>query len=159
MKFKFFEHRGLLDDREKGQKATPNPAPGESQPTGSYTQDVLNFLSASASGQALRGVPAAIEVCAGVWQRGMATAEVSPMNGRTSALTPSVLGYIGRYLLLRGEVLFEIGIRRGQITLTPAQSWTVTGGIDPDNWTYECTFQSPSTSLTRTLPAGPGASP
>ena len=154
MKFKFFEHRGLLDDREKGQKATPNPAPGESQPTGSYTQDVLNFLSASASGTSLRGTAATIEVCAGVWQRGMATAEVSPRNGRTAALTPMLLGHVGRYLLLRGEVLFEIGIRRGQITLTPAQSWTVTGGIDPESWMYSATFQGPSTSVTRTLPAG-----
>ena len=123
-------------------------------PSGSYTTDVLNFLSANVSGQALRGTAAAIEICAGVWQRGMATAEVTPMNGRTAALTPSVLGHIGRYLLRYGEVLFEIGVGLRGITLTPAQHWTVTGGIDPDSWMYECTFQSPSTSVTRTLPAG-----
>ena len=152
MKFKLWEHRGLLGEREKGQRATPNPAP--SQPSGSYTNDVLNFLSASASGTSLRGTAAAIEICAGVWQRGMATAEVSPRNGRTSALTPSILGYIGRYLLRYGEVLFEVGVGQRGITLTPAQHWTVTGGIDPTTWMYEATFQSPSTSVTRTLPAG-----
>ena len=152
MKFKLWEHRGLLGEREKGQRATPTDAGNGSQPSGSYTTDVLNFISSSVSGQALRGVPAAIEICAGVWQRGMATAEVSPMNGRTAALTPSTLGYIGRYLLRHGEVLFEIGVRDGQITLTPAQSWTVTGGIDPSTWMYEATFQSPSTSTVRTLP-------
>ena len=103
-------------------------------PSGSYTTDVLNFLSANVSGQALRGTAAAIEICAGVWQRGMATAEVTPMNGRTAALTPSVLGHIGRYLLRYGEVLFEIGVGLRGITLTPAQHWTVTGGIDPDSW-------------------------
>ena len=124
------------------------------EPSGSYTTDVLNFLSASASGQALRGVPAAIEVCAGVWQRGMATAEVTPMNGRTAALTPMLLGHVGRYLLLRGEVLFEVGVGWRGITLTPAQSWTVTGGFDPASWMYEATFQGPSTSVVRTLPAG-----
>ena len=43
MKFKLWEHRGLLGEREKGQRATPNPAP--SQPSGSYTADVLNYLS------------------------------------------------------------------------------------------------------------------
>ena len=123
-------------------------------PSGSYTTDVLNYLSSSVSGQALRGTAAAIEICAGVWQRGMATAEVTPMNGRTAALTPSVLGHIGRYLLRHGEVVFEIGTRGGEITLTPAQSWTVTGGTDRESWMYECTFQSPSTSVTRTLPAG-----
>ena len=153
MKFKLWEHRGLLGEREKGQRATPNPAPGEGQPSGSYTTDVLNFISSNSFGPVLRGVPAAIEICAGVWQRGMSTAEVSPRNGRTAALTPSILGYIGRYLLRYGEVLFEIGIRRGQITLTPAQGWTVTGGIDPASWMYEATFQSPSTSITRTLSA------
>ena len=136
MKLKFWEHRSSIE------------------PSGSYTTDVLNFLSANASGQALRGVPAAIEICAGVWGRGLATAEVSPRNGRTAALTPSTLGYIGRYLLRYGEVLFEIGVRGGQITLTPAQSWTVAGGIDPATWTYDCTFQGPSTSVVRTLPAG-----
>ena len=135
MKFKFWEHRNA-------------------EPSGSYTTDVLNFLSASASGQALRGVPAAIEVCAGVWQRGMATAEVSPMNGRTAALTPMLLGHVGRYWLLRGEVLFEVGVGQRGITLTPAQSWTVAGGIDPATWTYDATFQGPSTSVVRTLPAG-----
>ena len=84
----------------------------------------------------------------------MASAEVSPRNGRTAALTPTLLGHVGRYLLRYGEVLFEIGIRRGQITLTPAQSWTVAGGIDPASWMYEATFQGPSTSVVRTLPAG-----
>ena len=67
-----------------------------------------------------------------LWQRGMATAEVSPQNSRTASLTPSLLGYVGRYLLLRGEVLFEVGVRDGQITLTTAQSWTVQGGVDPE---------------------------
>ena len=149
MKFKLWEHRGLLGERESNRRATPNPAPGGS---GDYTADVLNYLSATASGHALRGTAAAIEICAGVWQRGMATAEVSPQNGRTASLTPTLLGYVGRYLLLRGEVLFEIGVRDGQITLTPAQSWTVQGGVDPASWVYECTFQGPSGSVVRTLP-------
>ena len=135
MKLKFWEHRSSIE------------------PSGSYTTDVLNFLSANASGQALRGTAAAVEVAAGVWQRGLATAEVSPQNSRTAALTPSVLGHIGRYLLRYGEVLFEIGVGPRGIMLTPAQHWTVTGGIDPDSWVYEATFQGPSTSVVRTLPA------
>ena len=152
MKFKLWEHRSEQGERGKRPRATPNPAP--SQPSGSYTTDVLNYLSSSVSGHSLRGTAAAIEIAAGVWQRGMSTAEVSPMNGRTAALTPSTLGYIGRYLLRYGEVLFEVGVRRGQFTLTPAQSWTVTGGIDPASWMYEATFQGPSGSVVRTLPAG-----
>ena len=154
MKFKVWERRSELSERGKSQRATPDPVQGQGQPSGSYTTDVLNFISSSVSGQALRGVPAAIEICAGVWQRGMATAEVSPENGRTAALTPSTLGYIGRYLLLRGEVLFEVGVRDGHITLTPAVSWTVSGGVNPSSWMYEATFAGPSTSVVRTLPAG-----
>ena len=87
MKFKLWEHRGLLDNREKGQRATPNP-----EPSGDYTADVLNYISSSVSGQSLRGTAAAIEICEGVWQRGMSTATVSPMNGRTAALHPIDLG-------------------------------------------------------------------
>ena len=36
----------------------------------------------------------------------------------------------------------------------PAQSWTVAGGFDRTSWIYECTFQGPSGSVVRTLPAG-----
>ena len=150
MKFKLWEHRGLQGEREKGQRATPSPAP--IPPSGSYTTDVLNYLTSSVSGHALRGTAAAIEICAGVWQRGMATAEVLPMNGRTAALTPSLLGYIGRYLLLRGEVLFEVGVGARGLMLTPASHWTVTGATDPSTWMYEATFAGPSAAVVRTLP-------
>ena len=156
MKFKLWEHRGLLppDEKgqhEKGQRATPPDAGNGSQPSGSYTTDVLNYLSSAVSGTSLRGTAAAVEICAGVWQRGMATAEVSPKNQRTVALTPSLLGYIGRCLLRYGEALFQVGIHGGAITLTPAQSWTVQGGVDQTSWIYEATFQGPSTSVVRTL--------
>ena len=135
MRLKFWEHRSSIE------------------PTGSYTTDVLNYLSARVSGQALQGVPAAIEICAGVWQRGMASAEVSPINARTAALTPSMLGYIGRHLLLRGELVLELGVSGGQITLTPAQSWLVTGGVDPATWEYEITLQGPNRYEVRVVPA------
>ena len=153
MKFKLWEHRGLLPPDEKGQRATPNPAPNGSQPSGSYTTDVLNYLSSAASGQALRGTAAAVEICAGTWQRGLATATVSPRNGRTSALTPTILGHIGRCLLRYGEVVFEIGVGQRGITLTSAQSWVVTGGTDPSTWSYAATFAGPSKSVTRRLSA------
>ena len=134
MKLKFWEHRNA-------------------DPSGSYTTDVLNYISSSVSGQALRGTAAAIEICAGVWQRGMSSAEVTPMNARTAALTPTLLGHIGRNLCLYGEVVASIDVRRGQVTLTPAQSWVVSGGLDRDSWVYECTFQTPSGSVVRSLPS------
>ena len=150
MKLKLWEHRGLLGERDKGQRATPSPAP--IPPSGSYTQDVLNYLSSNASGHALRGAAAAVEICAGTWARGLATATVTPMNERTMALSPTLLSYIGRYLLLRGEVLFEVGVGPRGLMLSPASHWTVTGSTDPSTWMYEATFQGPSTSAVRTLP-------
>ena len=136
MNFKFWENRN-------------------SSPSGDYTKDVVALAILNASGQALRGVPAAIEICAGVWQRGMATASISPLNARTAALTPSTLGHIGRYLLRYGQVVFEIGVDPvlGQLTLRPAQSWEVYGGADPSTWEYELSFQGPSQYETRRVPA------
>ena len=123
-------------------------------PSGDYTKDAVALAVLNASGQALRGVPSAIEICSGTWGRGLATAEISPRNAKTAALTPSTLGFIGRYLLKYGEVVFELGIRQGQITLTPAQSWRVEGGVDPESWTYELTMQGPSRYAIRTVPRG-----
>ena len=123
-------------------------------PSGDYTKDAVALAVLNASGQSLRGVPAAVEICAGTWGRGMATAELSVRNSRTAVLTPSTLAYIGRYLLKFGEVVFELGIRRGQLTLTPAQFWRVDGGADPESWTYELTMQGPNRYEVRTVPAG-----
>ena len=134
-------------------RSTQRAAQGVS-PSGDYTQDAVALAVLNASGQALRGVPAAIEICASTWQLGMATAEIEPVNARTRALTPSVLGYIGRYVLKYGEALFEIGIGQGGISLRPAQHWRVEGGVDPSTWEYELTFQGPNRYEIRTLSPG-----
>ena len=123
-------------------------------PSGDYTKDAVALAVLNASGQSLRGVPAAVEIAAGTWARGLAAATVTPQNSRTAVLTPSTLAYIGRYLLKYGEVVFEIGIRRGQLTVTPAQFWRVDGGADPESWSYELTLQGPNRYEVRTVPAG-----
>ena len=133
MKLKFWEHRAS---------------------TGNYTDDVLAFISSSVSGQSLRGTAAAVEVASGMWGRGLASAEVSPANGRTAALTPSFLNYLGRSLCRYGEVVAEISVRGGQVTVTPAQTWLISGGLDRADWVYQCTFQTPSGSVVRTLLSG-----
>ena len=83
-------------------------------------------------------------MCAGVWERGLAAARVSPATNRTAALTPALLGYIGRYLLRHGQVVFEIRIVRGGVVLAPASTWQVFGGPDPATWEWELDFQGPS---------------
>ena len=118
-----------------------------------YTAAVLAVLSANAAGGTLRGTAAAVEIAVGAWGRGLAAATVSPVNRRTAALTASTLAYIGRGLCKNGEVVFALDIQGGQITLKPVQSWVVAGGMDRDDWVYDCTFQTPSGSFVRTLPS------
>ena len=85
-----------------------------------------------------------------------------PRNGRTASLTSDrCWDMSGDICLLRGEVLFEIGVRDGQITLTPAQSWTVAGWRGPRLvGCMSATFQGPSGSVvTRTLPRSQSVAP
>ena len=70
------------------------------------------------------------------------------------ALTPSVLGLIGRRLVLRGECLFEISTTTGIVRLNIAQGHEIYGNADPMNWRYRLDMPTPSgTTSPRRLPA------
>ena len=72
-------------------------------PSGDYSKDLVALLLSNAGGASLRGVPAAIEIAAGMWGRAFATARVSPTNARTEGLNAATLAAIGRRLLIRGS--------------------------------------------------------
>ena len=55
-----------------------------------------------------------------------------------------------RSMLLDGESLHVLELRRGRFSLLPAASWDVHGGISPDDWTYRADLSGPSGSLLRT---------
>ena len=122
------------------------------QSGGSYTDALVSLLQSRAGGASVGepGAIAALEVAAGLWARAFAAAEVSPA---IAAVTPSFLASIGRELVRRGESLWALDVRRGEIVLTPAASWDVAGGADPASWVYRLDLAGPSGGETRLYPA------
>ena len=124
------------------------PGPQETRDD-SATDLIIAAILSAARGTVAQGASAGLEIAAGYWQRGFATAALAPSGVLADALLPH-LGFIGRELCRRGEAAFEINIDRG-ITLLPASTITVTGSVHPDTWLYELTLSGPSEMLTRTL--------
>ena len=121
-----------------------------------YADSVIAGLLAQASGGASGDAVrlAAVEIAAGLWGRGFASAMVTPSTAGPLALTPATLGLMGRELVRRGEAVFVIDVRPdGGVTLLPAGTWTIAGGYSPDTWTYRVDLAGPSVSASRLLPA------
>ena len=122
------------------------------QAGGGFTDALVAAIVARAGGASI-GEPNAIaplEVAAGVWGRGFASAELTPM---IPAVTPSVLASVGREFVRRGESVWSITVRRGEIELRPAGSWDIAGGSNPKSWVYRLDLFGPSGNETRVYPA------
>ena len=116
----------------------------------SATDLAVDTLIARASGTASDiAATAAVETAAGLWGRAFASAKVEPETRQTAAITPAVLEMIGRQLIRRGEVVFQISVSDGAVRLIPAASFSVMGG--PEGWTYEIHVSGPTQSFTRVL--------
>ena len=124
----------------------------ESQP---FTDAVVSALVSQASSTAASSsATAALETAAGTVARAFAAASISPENFRTRAITPSVLGLIGRELIRRGEALFAIEVTPAGLELRPAGSWDVRGSSDdPASWMYRLDLFAPSGNRSRFVPA------
>ena len=72
----------------------------------------------------------------------------------SGALTPDVLATIGRALIRRGEIVYtiDVGIATG-LRLSPAASFDVHGGAEPDSWTYRVELAGPDSTTSRNIPA------
>ena len=116
----------------------------------SYTDVLVSSILANAKGEVVKGLSAGVEIAAGTWGRAFSSAEVTPAGPLSDALVPH-LSLIGRELVLRGELIFEIDVERG-LSLVPAHTTTITGGAHPDSWEYEVTLAGPSGTTTRRLP-------
>ncbi len=105
----------------------------------SYTDREVNAAVAAAEGQTQTVALAAIEACAGLWERAFSAAQ-SPV------LTRSQLGVIGRSLLLHGESVWLV---EGGRLSAGASTFTVRGASpDPNAWHYRLTIPVPGRSLT-----------
>ena len=111
-----------------------------------YTDVQVEIARQLAIGESvvISGQTAIQELVAGHWGRAFALAEVSPENTVTNSLTPSILQMIGRELVLHGEVVFEIVMDNGIVSLLPVQSYNITGG-----GMYELTISDPNRVITR----------
>ena len=127
----------------------------EAQP---FTEAIQRAIFEQASGSTSGDPKAlgALEVCAGLWARAFASAQVEPQNRITEGLTPSCLALIGRELCRRGEALLKIHVTPdGLVKLFPAGSWDVRGGYDPETWMYRIDLFGASLHRTEYIP-GPG---
>ena len=117
----------------------------------SYTDAVVSHILRQAGGQAGElGEVAALEICAGLYGRTFASAVVKSTSPMGEPVTPATLEMVGRQLMRRGEVLFEIVVEDGELRLQPCSGWSVTGGPSPREWLYELTSSGPSRTTTRT---------
>ncbi len=96
----------------------------------------------------------AVEVAAGAYARGFASAEVGGPTGISLAVTPITLSSIARGLIRRGESRHLLDVdRAGRLALREVASWNVEGGPDPSTWRYRVSVAGPSSTSTRTVPA------
>ena len=120
-----------------------------------YTDAVVSAILNAAGGGGGTANPeamASLEMCAGLWGRSFASAKLEP-EGAAEAVTPVILGLLGRELVREGEAVFEIRVTRGRLQLLPVCDWSVTGGPDPASWTYLVTAAGPSSAETREVVA------
>ena len=118
----------------------------------SFTDAIVAQLIEGAGGDSdiLAGGTAVEEILTGLWGRAFASAKVTPDTPATRALTPSVLGQIGRQLAEEGESLWEIRLERGAVILDNAATYDVQG---LRHWVYHLDFNYPDGIVSRTLPA------
>ena len=97
---------------------------------------------------------AALEAASGLYGRAFSQLRVSSTPAIEAGITPETLIMIGRELIRRGEVLFEIRVDASGLRLQPSSSWHVESrSPDPSSWTYFASFSAPSGSTYRRLPA------
>ena len=122
----------------------------EKRADSSYTDALVSALTSNAGGRAL-AIPtatAALESCAGFISRSFAGAIVKSDSGIDRLLNPPMLSMIGRALIRRGEIVFYIDASvEGGIFLLPCETWDVTGGPNPETWTYRCTVGGPQSTV------------
>ena len=122
---------------------------------GDFSDAVVRLIEAQAAGTAAdASSTAAVEAAAGALSRAFASAEIVGEPWVREAVTPGVLGQIGRDLIRNGDSMHAIRMGAdGMVQLIPCSSWHFEGSHDPASWTVRATAFGPSTSTTWNLPA------
>ena len=111
----------------------------EAEPGQNYTERALAAQLGDAEGSR-RITPdaiAAVETCLGLYESVFASAVVEPMDQRTQAITPAILGLVGRELGRVGNCILRFDIQPGRdLELIPATAHVVRGPAHPDEWVY-----------------------
>lgn len=91
------------------------------------------------------------EIAAGIVERAFASATVEGASELImQPLTPSMLGYVGRQLILHGESCHLLRTSSGALELLPCQNWEIYGSDPaPSSWTYDCYCSTPSGQFSR----------
>ena len=131
------------------------PEPEKRQSTQPFTDAIVSAIAQQAGGN-LTGDPTAVgalEMSAGCYSRAFAGATVQGSDMAKRALTPAVLGNIGRSLIRRGESVYLIDVRQGALHLQPVGSWDVRGPAEREAWMYRLDTFGPSGNLTHFVPS------
>ena len=125
----------------------------ETRQDADYGDALLQAIFQQAQGNPglVRARVGAVAAAAGWWARAFASARLT-LGVVADAFGPALRGYTGRQLILRGEALFVLD-GAGGLSLTPAASWDVLGGPDPESWVYKTTINGPSQSVVLEVPA------
>lgn len=119
----------------------------ETRSTGAYTEALIASLVASADGAstAFPSATGALEAAAGFVGRAFASADVQASPAIAAVLDPACRALIGRSLIRDGDLVMLIRVDiEGGLRLIPARSYDVTGGPEPESWTYRVTAGGPT---------------
>ena len=121
---------------------------------GDFSDAVVRLIKAQAGTAADASSTAAVEAASGALSRAFASAVVEGAGWARDAVTPGVLGQMGRDLVRSGDSMHVIRMgRMGDVLLLPVSSWHFEGDHDPASWMVRATAYGPSTSTTWNLPA------
>ena len=131
----------------------PWQKPESREAIGGYTDIIGRLIEAQASGAtANASATAAVEAASGALSRALASALVEGPEWINEAVTPRVLGQIGRDLIRVGESLHVLRDMGGRLLLIPCSTWYFEGDADPATWLYTATAYGPSGSSTWRVP-------
>ena len=129
--------------------------PEKRQSSQPFTDAIVSAIANQAGGTAVGSSDSvgALEMAASSYQRAFQGATVQASATVKKALTPAILGNIGRSLIRRGEAVYQIDVRQGALHLQPCGSWDVRGPAERELWMYRLDTFGPSGNLTHFVPS------